>query len=462
MTNKQAESSVSEALLDALDAMEREQLTNVQSLNKEGAYIRNIGKIYRPKLSDKTGGDTFSKVSEFRDEFMSRAKVAESVTESARGKITVKKVDAGMAWLSHADRLTYDAIMFDPFKEGDYDGIYNKFRGLPYKPKSGATKEDFSMLDAHMRDVIAGGNSEAYEYWYKWLAFIFQNIGKKTGVVPVLKGLQGAGKGIFCNFIGDLIGKQHYQAVATPQGIVGKFNPHLESCLLLFADEALFKGDHGTQNAFKALVTEPTLNIERKGIDGKKARNYMNFIMASNAESVFNLEKGERRYWILQVGEAWAHSNQNDKKAHSIRSDYFKELGASLDSLAVKSAFLGYLLSIDLAGFDVGNYPATGAQQAELLSGLDSLGAWLYNELSELQDFEAEYTSAQLHRRYIDYCDNMKLGGYDRKTSTALGLYLKKLGVNKTRKSVGQVYFFADTAQIKELYAAHHKIDFND
>lgn len=467
MQNPKSESSQSSPIddarmnfLKAVETMQSEKLFNVRSLNKDGAYIRNIGKIYRPKLSDKTGVDTFSTVKDFKDEFMNREKVTESVIKSERGKITVKKVDAGTGWLNHPDRLTYDAIMFNPFKNGDYDGIYNKFKGLPYKPKEGATKADFAMLDAHIRDVIAGGNSEAYEYWYKWLAFIFQNIGKKTSVVPVLKGLQGAGKGIFCNFIGDLIGKAHYQAVSTPQGIVGKFNPHLESCLLLFADEALFKGDHGAQNAFKALVTEPTLNIEGKNVNIKKAPNYMNFIMASNAESVFNLEKGERRYWILQVGEAWASSNHETKDAKKMRSNYFKELGASLDSIEVKSAFYGYLLSIDLTGFYVENYPKTGAQQAELLSGLDSLGAWLYNELSESQDFDGEYTGAQLHARYIGYCDSMKLGGYDRKTPTALGLYLKKLGVSTTRKNVGQFYFFHDTQKIKELFTDYHKIDF--
>ena len=449
------------AVLEALESMERDQLANVLKLNKEGAYVRNLGLIYRPNLSEKTGVDTFTKANDFQNEYANLPKVAESVTEQ-RGKIKVTKIDAGKAWLSHPDRLTYDAIIFNPLKTGDYDGLLNKFKGLPYQPKAGATKADFALLDAHIREVIAGGNKEAYEYWYKWLAFIFQNVGKKTGVVPVLKGLQGSGKGIFCNFLGDLIGKRHYQAIATPDKITGKFNSHLESCLLLFADEALFKGDHGAQNAFKALVTEPTLNIERKGLDSHNAPNYMNFIMASNAESVFNLEKGERRYWILQVGEAWAHSNQTTKQAHALRAQYFKELGASLESIEVKQAFLGYLESIDLSDFDVGNYPATDAQQAELLSGLDAMGAWLYDELNESSDFEGEYTGGQLHARFIGYCDKMKLGAFERKSLTALGLYLKNLGVKKQRKAQGQVYFFDNIAEIKELFTNYHAVGFND
>jgi hypothetical protein len=449
------------AVLEAIESMERDQLANVLSLNKKGAYVRNLGRVYRPDLSEKTGIDCFSKVADFQNECANLPKVAESITEQ-RGKIKVTKIDAGKAWLTHPDRLTYDAIIFNPLKTGDYDGLLNKFKGLPYQPKTGATKADFALLDAHIREVIAGGNKEAYEYWYKWLAFVFQNVGKKTGVVPVLKGLQGSGKGIFCNFLGDLIGKRHYQAIATPDKITGKFNSHLESCLLLFADEALFKGDHGAQNAFKALVTEPTLNIERKGLDSHNAPNYMNFIMASNAESVFNLDKGERRYWILQVGEAWAYSNQTTKQSHALRAQYFKELGASLESIEVKQAFLGYLESIDLSDFDVGNYPATDAQQAELLSGLDAMGAWLYDELNESGDFEGEYTGGQLHSRFIGYCDKMKLGAFERKSLTALGLYLKNLGV-KSRKTGGLIVRdFADNAKIKELFTTCHGISFND
>ena len=140
MQNPKSESSQSSPIddarmnfLKAVETMQSEKLFNVRSLNKDGAYIRNIGKIYRPKLSDKTGVDTFSTVKDFKDEFMNREKVTESVIKSERGKITVKKVDAGTGWLNHPDRLTYDAIMFNPFKNGDYDGIYNKFKGLPWQ-----------------------------------------------------------------------------------------------------------------------------------------------------------------------------------------------------------------------------------------------------------------------------------------------------------------------------------------
>jgi hypothetical protein len=45
---------------------------------------------------------------------------------------------------------------------------------------------------------------------------------------------------------------------------------------------------------------------------------------------------------------------------------------------------------------------------------------------------------------------------------TALGLYLKKLGLKKVRKSGGQSYFFDEIEQIKELFSAYHKIEFND
>ena len=46
-----------------------------------------------------------------------------------------------------------------------------------------------------------------------------------------------------------------------------RFNSQLAMCAFLFDDEFTFSGDAAAASVAKGLVTEPTIDIERKGVD---------------------------------------------------------------------------------------------------------------------------------------------------------------------------------------------------
>ena len=94
----------------------------------------------------------------------------------------------------------------------------------------------------------------------------------KAGTAVCLRGKQGTGKTILGKILGKLLGPS-YVLVSTPERVIGRFNAHLERCILLHSDEAFFAGDKAGASALKDLVTNDTQRIERKGVDSFEVPN---------------------------------------------------------------------------------------------------------------------------------------------------------------------------------------------
>src|SRR6516164_2054820 len=60
--------------------------------------------------------------------------------------------------------------------------------------------------------------------------------------------------------------------------VIGKFNGHLQDCILFVADEAYWGGDKRCVGRLQAMITEPKLTIERKGIDAFEVRNLLHML----------------------------------------------------------------------------------------------------------------------------------------------------------------------------------------
>ncbi len=56
--------------------------------------------------------------------------------------------------------------------------------------------------------------------------------------------------------------------------------------IFMFADEAVFAGDRQGLGQLKRLITEPTIEIEPKGLPKRTVTNYLHILMASNEDWV--------------------------------------------------------------------------------------------------------------------------------------------------------------------------------
>ena len=91
---------------------------------------------------------------------------------------------------------------------------------------------------------------------------------KPGEVAVVLRGEKGTGKTFFADHFGELFG-EHYVQMSSSHHLVGHFNAHMETAIVVFADEAYWAGDKQGEGTLKTLITGNAIRIERKGVELK-------------------------------------------------------------------------------------------------------------------------------------------------------------------------------------------------
>jgi hypothetical protein len=288
--------------------------------------------------------------SAFRERYMNR-----KVDVGTKDK--PKQKNLGDWWLDQELRRQFDRVTFSPGRETP--DAYNLWRGFACESVPG----DCSLFLDHLRQNVCGGREEQYDYLIKWMARAVQTPDTPGFSAIVMRGGQGTGKSIVAKTFGSLFGR-HYMQVTDPKHLVGSFNAHLRDCVVLFGDEAFSSNDPKHTSILKMLVTEELITVEAKGVDAEAAPNYVHLLMASNDPKVINAAGDDRRFFVLDVGDA-----------HKGDHAYFGAMQAQLDN-GGREALLYHLRTLDLSGFNVRLVPKTDAlrdQQARSLRGLDAI-----------------------------------------------------------------------------------------
>jgi hypothetical protein len=248
------------------------------------------------------------------------------------GGETVQRKSAFDLWMRSGKRPTAEGITIDPAAGRiTEDGKLNAWRGFGVEPKAG----DWSLIRELIEDVLCDGNREHAQYIFRWLAWKLQHPTEKTDVALVLRGKKGTGKGSLARLMLTLFGSHGLQ-VSSAKHLTGNFNGHLADALLVNADEAFWAGDRNAEGALKRQITEPTITIERKGVDAYEAPNRIAYIVTANAQWVFPASEDERRAAVFNVGE----KRQGD-------FEWFKRLNKEIANGGA-AAFLHAALRADL------------------------------------------------------------------------------------------------------------------
>jgi hypothetical protein len=330
-------------------------------------------------------------------------------------KVAGKKMarPLGDYWLNHAGRRKYTQIVFDPEVNHAPD-VFNLWRGLAVKPEKGS----WNALRDHLFEVICCGRDDVFRYYEGWIARAVQKPGRPGEVGLVMKGPQGAGKGILARSLGHIFG-QHFVHVARTHHLTGHFNAHLQDAVLVFADEAVWGGDKGAEGALKALITEPTLNIERKGRDAYAVKNVIHLIVASNNEWAVPAGLDDRRFCIVEV----LGTKVGD---HA----YFRKIREEMNRGGYE-AMLFDLKAYDLKKFDHRKPPQTDAALNQKLLGMSPVQRWWFEKLKDGRllpgdnGWQPTVPRTTLHENYVNA---LNMVGVQRKSlETELGIQLRAL-----------------------------------
>jgi hypothetical protein len=277
----------------------------------------------------------------------------------------------------------YDAIAFDP--RPTPPETLNYWVSSPVMPAQG----NASVVMAFLRSIICDGNVEVYDYLISFLAHMLQHPEEKPGVMFVLLGGQGIGKGTFFRLL-SAIWPRTFLQVSDVNNVTGTFNACLERHYAVCMDEALFAGDKRAVDRLKSLITEPVISVEQKYQPRRTIASFHRFFAASNSEHFAHTDLDDRRFLYLRVSSA----RQND---HS----YFENLHKSIEDPVQISAFVYELLAVNLTQFKARQRPRSLEHVNQKLQSLDGFDRF-WHETLQLGEIACRRTYGVIDRTSWD------------------------------------------------------------
>lgn len=368
------------------DKYDAEIFKHIRALNKKHAVTMLSGKcvIFSEVIEPTFNREdiAFSSFNDFRNYYLPN-KVFNPKTK--------KQTNIATLWLNDKRRRQYAGIAFNPGT--DIPGYYNLWRGFRIKPKQG----DWDLMKRHIGEVICSGNKDHFTWLMAWFARLFQDPGGERGAAVVLQGKQGTGKGCLVNQFENFLGS-HFLHVASQKQLTGNFNNHLKNALMVFCDEGYWAGSKSDEGMLKALITEPSFQIEPKGKDSFPVKNFVNLIIASNNKWVIPAGLEERRFFVLQVGEQ-----------HIQDTGYFKKIWDQMNN-GGREAMLYDLLNLDMSDIDLRRAPKTEALAEQIQSSSDLIEKWWFGCLHKgeiingADQWEESLLPKQIYDEYIAFC----------------------------------------------------------
>lgn len=234
------------------------------------------------------------------------------------------------------------------------------------KPRAG----NCDILKAFLLNIICAGSQVTYSYLLRYFAHMLQRPEEKPGIIIVLLGGQGTGKGTFFRILRAIWGRTALQ-VSDIQEVIGHFNAVLERNFIIFMDEALFSGDKKALDRLKSLVTEPTCRVEQKYQPARTIDSYHRFFAASNHDHFAHVEQDDRRFVFLRVSDDAKGNHQ-----------FFSQLSTAIDDPAIIDALVYELMNLDISHFNVRQKPQTPEQILQKLRSLEGFGRFWFEVLT--------------------------------------------------------------------------------
>ena len=302
-------------------------------------------------------------------------------------------------WLS-PNTIEYHRIAFHPIPQPP-DTI-NLWVPHTVRPAEGS----WTFIESYLVEVICGGDLALFDYLIQFLAHALQHPEEKPGIMIVLIGAEGVGKGFFIRLLEALWGATTLQ-VSDIKAVVGDFNAALERAFWVALDECMFKGDKKSQDRMKSLVTEPAIQVEQKYEPSRTIESFHRFVACTNHDHWAQIRSDDRRYLFVRVSDC-----------HKQDAKYFGQLSIVLNDGTTVPAFAHHLINLDITQFNPRNKPTTAEgfeQKRRSLSGfsrywcevLDKARFGVASECGAYGslDYEGEMfvTSQALIEKYKDY-----------------------------------------------------------
>ena len=184
------------------------------------------------------------------------------------------------------------------FVDGVDGPALNTYEPPAIKPVKGSVK--------HFRDYIEHliPDKKDRREVLRWLATLIAKPERRIGYAMLLISVQhGTGKSTCATqILRPLVGHHNYWA---PQGnkLLSNFNSWSEGIRLAVFEDTNAGSSWDAYQKMKPLITEPYIEIERKGLDAYMQRNFVHVFITANSYAALKMENADRRWLIPRVTE---------------------------------------------------------------------------------------------------------------------------------------------------------------
>lgn len=296
--------------------------------------------------------------------------------------------------------------------------------------------------------TLCGGDVNISTYMESWIAQMIQYPDVKTNC-PILISKEGAGKGTLMKMLQKMLGVDKCMESSNPsRDVWGNFNGRMANSFLVNLNELSKKETIDSMGQIKALITDPNIIINEKGVAQYPITSYHRFIITTNNEDPIDSKEDDRRFWIVRCSDTLI----GDK-------EYFDSFNTMLeDTNAVASIYHYFKTYVGFDGYTVKNFhempkPTTIYQSNIQQANVDPVLQWLiYLACSKDQD-NIDMTTTHIVQHYNDWCKTngmdykMNIRTLSKKLSNLAGQYTSE--TKHTMRGTSRTLFLK---KIREFY----------
>jgi hypothetical protein len=335
-------------------------------------------------------------------------------------------------WVDDDNIRFYNNVDYYPTMDMCPRNTFNLWNDFPIKSIPLDKDVDTSLLHFHLKTLLKEDEID-YEWFLNWLAHIVQFPHKKTEVAVVLYDKQfGTGKSLIAEeFLKKIIGDNKMITTCRTDKVFGKFT-NTQGKLLCVLNEASGKETFELNEVIKESITGKTIEMEKKGVDSLRIRDYLNYIITTNNLNCIKLEEGDRRFMVF---------NTSSKMKGDV--EYFNNLALALDDDVIMRKFYEELMNRDLSKFN----PSRDRQNNKIMDIMKEHNVDVILEFINYWKQEADDVSADamiksrmkgmdLYREFVSYYEmcgnNMNSKPSLTKFGTRIKSYEDKVGYVKS------------------------------
>jgi hypothetical protein len=304
------------------------------------------------------------------------------------------------------------------------ENIFSYFQGYDYEIGE-AKLEVISNFLTHILEVIANHNEELYEYILNWYASILQKPDFKCGTALVIVGEQGTGKNVFTDILCKLLTRYANSNITNIDSIIGKFNTSIENTKLIVCNEmaSIDTNKYLNSDVMKAVITEPTTEVNAKCCQVRKIQNVANLIIVSNNMNPIRIEQDDRRYVVMKVSSEYKNEKEYFTQLLNLPANFYQNL-------------FSFFMTRDISTFDPRKIPQTQAKEEMKQATRSQIEVFIQHRRKFFVD---GYPCQQSYNDFVVFCHN---NHFSVVSLTTYGTQIKRFCERKRRGLPGREFYY--------------------